>query len=77
MSMPHPPADVPEHTEHAPLLRADFGQAMVDVDVEAARATAVRLEQELAETERLLTIRTAERDSARRGRSRWPEEVSS
>ncbi len=45
---------VPEHTEHTepdPLPRPDFGQAMVDVDVESARRIAVRLEQELARVE--------------------------
>ena len=59
MSLPHSPADVPEHTGHAAPARPDFGQAMVDVDVEAARATAVRLEQELAKAE-------GERDAALR-----------
>ena len=41
---------VPEHIQHTP--RPDFGQAMVDVDVERARRIAVHLEQLLAETER-------------------------
>lgn len=55
--------EVPEHSEHTepdPLPRPDFGQAMVDVDVERARRIAVRLEQELALTEEKLEAAEAE-----------------